>query len=106
MLSDVTSVLKKLKAAIQQTYGPRFQQMILYGSYARGDEEPGSDLDILLVLQDMEDPLEERERLSLLLWQLALEHQIVFSVLPVDADDFKQRKSPLFLNIAREGVAV
>lgn len=104
--SEISAVLNEIKAAIQQMYGPRFEQMILYGSYARGDEEPESDLDILLVLRNVEDPLEAREQLSPLLWKLALEHQMVFSVLPVDADDFEHRKSPLLLNIAREGVSV
>lgn len=99
-------VLKRLKAALRQTYGARLHEMILYGSYARGDAVEGSDLDILLVLDHVRDPLDERERLSMLLWQLSLEQHIVFSVLPVDVEIFRHRKSPLFLNIQREGVAI
>lgn len=105
-LEAVTPVLKNLKAKLQRMYGARLHEMIVYGSYARGEAVPGSDVDILLVLENVHDPLTERERLSMLLWQLSLEQNLVFSVLPVDAESFQQRQSPLFLNIRREGVAI
>lgn len=105
-LETVRPILHELKIALQQIYGARLHEMILYGSYARGDAVAGSDLDILLVLENVQDPLAEREQLSTLLWKLSLEQQMVFSVLPVDAEVFQYRKSPLFLNIKREGVMI
>lgn len=99
-------VLQKLKRTAQEMYGQRFRQMILYGSYARGEAQTGSDVDILLVLKDVSDPLAERDRLSEVLWQLALEHGIVLSVLPVDEQAFETRQTPLFLNVKREGVTI
>ena len=105
-LEIVNSILRELKATLRKNYGARLNQMILYGSYARGDAVKGSDVDILLVLDNVQDPLNEREQLSLLLWQLALDHQLVFSVLPVDTDVFNHYNTPLFLNIRREGVVI
>jgi predicted nucleotidyltransferase len=98
--------LEQLKDKVQEIYGPRFRRMILYGSYARGEAQEGSDVDILLVLKNVSDPLAERERLSDVLWQLALEHTIVLSVLPVDEHAFETRQTPLFLNVKREGVTL
>lgn len=102
----VVPILQRLKATLRQLYGARLHEMILYGSYARGDAGEGSDLDILLVLENVHDPLAEREQLSTLLWQLSLEQHMVFSVLPVDAQVFQYRNSPLFLNIKREGIPI
>jgi predicted nucleotidyltransferase len=102
----VNAVLKKLKTMLEKNYGSRLNQMFLYGSYARGDAVEGSDVDILLVLDNVQDPLNEREQLSSLLWELALEHQMVFSVLPVDTKTLNNRNSPLFLNIRREGIVI
>lgn len=99
-------ILQELKREAQAIYGQRFQQMILYGSFARGEAQKGSDLDILLILKDVSDPLAERERLSELLWRLALEHDVVLSVLPVDAQAFETRQKPLFLNVKREGITI
>lgn len=99
-------LLQELKREIQIVFGPRFRQMILYGSYARGEAQQGSDVDILLVLKDVSDPLAERERLSELLWRLALKYDVVLSVIPVDEHALETRRKPLFLNVKREGVIV
>jgi predicted nucleotidyltransferase len=99
-------ILEELKQEIQMEFGPRFRQMILYGSYARGEAQQGSDMDILLVLKDVSDPLVERERLSELLWRLALKYDIVLSVIPVDEHALETRQKPLFINVKREGVII
>jgi len=80
--------------------------MILYGSYARDEAYEGSDVDVLLILSDVRDPLAERERLSEVIWWLALQHGVVLSVLPVDEEAFETRQKPLFLNARREGIVI
>lgn len=99
-------LLQELKREFQLLYGPRFRQMILYGSYARGDAQQGSDVDILLVLKDVSDPAAERERLSELLFRLALKYDVVVSVIPADEHALETRRKPLFLNVKREGLII
>jgi len=48
----------------------------------------------------------ERERLSEVIWWLALQHGVVLSVLPVDEKVFETRQKPLFLNVRREGIVI
>jgi predicted nucleotidyltransferase len=105
-LDSIKPVLDELKRELVLLYGQRLRQMILYGSYARGDAQEDSDVDVLLILQDVHDPLAEREQLSEMIWQLVLEHGIVISVLPVDAALYANRQKPLFLNVRREGVLI
>jgi len=105
-MKTLETPLEQLKRKAQEIYGPRFRRMILYGSYARGEAREDSDIDVLLVLKNVSDPLTERERLSEVLWQLALEHTLVLSVLPVDEQAFETRQTPLFLNVKREGVTI
>lgn len=99
-------MLQKLKHELQKIYDQRFRQMILYGSYARDEAHEGSDVDVLLILSDVRDPLAERERLSEVIWSLALQHEAVLSVLPVDEEAFETRQKPLFLNVKREGIVI
>ena len=48
--SELQVVLKKVKSAAQQLYGDKLNKIILYGSYARGDNTDESDIDIMIVL--------------------------------------------------------
>ena len=103
---SVKPILQELRREVQDIYGRAFRQMILYGSFARDDAEQGSDVDVLLVLSDIPDPLAELERLSEVIWRLALRYGVVLSVVPVDESEFASRETPLFLNVRREGVLV
>lgn len=104
-LEKLRPVLEEFKRELRGIYGPRFKQLIVYGSYARGEAEEGSDLDLLVVLDRADDPLAERERLSEVIFKLALKYNIVLSVLPIAERDL-ERPKPLLLNVKREGIAV
>lgn len=42
---------------------PAGSRVILFGSYARGEADPGSDVDFLVVEPEVEDPMAEEVRL-------------------------------------------
>jgi predicted nucleotidyltransferase len=99
-------MLAEFKAAAQETFGDRLCRMVLYGSYARGEAQDTSDVDVLLVLREVSDPLAERAKLSDVLCNLGLTYDKVLSVIAVDERDFLIRQSPLLLNVRREGVTL
>ena len=105
-LEGVRPILSELKRELSMIYGFRLKYLLVYGSYARGEAEEGSDLDLMVVLDQAEDPLAERERLSELLFELSLKHDIVLSVLPVGKYALEQERKPLFINARREGVSI
>ncbi len=105
-MDKIKPLLQELKGELSKIYGPRLKQLILYGSYARGDAETGSDLDFMVVLDELEDPLAEREGLSELISKLSLQYSVVLSVLPVAEQALHEGQKPLFLNVKREGVPV
>ncbi|PYU20599.1 MAG: hypothetical protein DMG30_20565 [Acidobacteria bacterium] len=53
MTASITHLLKELKEALQGIYGSRLRGLYLYGSYARGDEVAESDVDVLVVLEQI-----------------------------------------------------
>ena len=55
------TILAKLRSHFEQLYGDRLTQMVLYGSQARGDADPDSDIDVLVVLKGQVNPGEEGE---------------------------------------------
>ena len=71
-LEKIGPILEGFKQELKRIYGPRFKRLIVYGSYARGEAEEGSDLDLLVVLDQVDDLLAERERLSDVILELSL----------------------------------
>jgi predicted nucleotidyltransferase len=45
-------IVKELRDRMTETYRDRLIALILFGSQARGDANPDSDIDILVVLKD------------------------------------------------------
>ncbi|MFW6108185.1 MAG: nucleotidyltransferase domain-containing protein [bacterium] len=78
--------------------------LVLYGSRARGDAAPGSDIDVLVVLRGPVSPCEEIERTSDILAELSLESGETIACVFMDEARFRSRNGPLLRNIRREGV--
>ena len=100
------AVLAELKQKFQAIYGDRLVRMVLFGSHARGDAEPGSDIDVLVVLRGNVDPAEEIERTSEVLADLCLAHNEVVSCVFMGEARFTTRQGPLLRNVRREGIGV
>jgi len=103
---SIRLALKELKQFLAQIYGERLSGIYLYGSYARGDFHPGSDLDILIALKGVVNPSREIDRLSERVSDICLEYDVLIATFPVPEDWLQARKSPLFENVRREGVAL
>jgi predicted nucleotidyltransferase len=106
MERHLDNLLAELRCRLKAVYGERLSQLVLFGSQARGDAEPGSDVDILVVLQGAVDPGEEIARTGAITAPLSLRHDAVISCTFVSAARFASEQSPLFLNARREGVLV
>ena len=50
MNDKLITILAELRRRFEVLYGTRMVKMMLFGSQARGDAEPGSDIDALVVL--------------------------------------------------------
>ena len=103
-LEEVRPILSELKRELSMVYGSRLKYLLVYGLYVRGEAEEGSDLDLMVVRDQAVDQLNERERLSELIFELSLKHNIVLSVLTVGRHALEQERNPLFINARREGV--
>ena len=98
---DVAEVVAELRNGLVELYGPRFRDLLLYGSYARGDQREGSDVDLLVLLNGPVDTGREILRLEAITWPLSLDRGIVLSVMPVSYEAY-QKGETSFLRIARK----
>jgi predicted nucleotidyltransferase len=99
-------IVRDLRRRLEHRYGPRLHRLVLYGSQARGDAETGSDIDVLVVLEGQVDPTLEIARTEFDVADVSLEHDAVITCLFVSRDQFERERSPLLVNVRREGIAV
>jgi len=69
--------LAEVKRALVETIGPEFR-LILFGSRARGDAEPDSDVDLMVILPDEAYTFENRRTIHNVAADIALERDYVF----------------------------
>jgi len=103
-IKDIEEILKKAKLILQKIYGKRLKGIILYGSYARGDAVEGSDIDLIVLLENMKNPLDELEMCSKEIHQLDFVYDMVISIIPFDLKQYNSRKLPIILNARKEGI--
>ncbi len=102
----IKTILDEVKRCLEEIYGDKLKSVILFGSYARGDYTDGSDIDLIILLEDMKAPLAERENYFNEIWQLDLKYDTVISIIPFKEEEYRIRKLPVILNAKKEGIPV
>ena len=100
----IQPILQELQQTLKNFYGDRLSNLILFGSQARHESTPDSDIDILLILKGEISPGDEILRLSALKTDLNLKYDELISIVPVSETDYQHRPTPLLENIRREGI--
>ncbi|MHA1262474.1 MAG: nucleotidyltransferase domain-containing protein [Candidatus Freyarchaeota archaeon] len=110
MRREIPQTMKKLlvevKKRLKEIYGDNLKDVILYGSYARGDFSQGSDIDLIILLGEMEQRMTERKKYFDAIWELELKYDMVISILPFKEEEYKTRRLPIILNAKREGISI
>ena len=107
--SELQIVLREVEKASKQIYGNILDRIILYGSYARGDNTEESDIDIMIVLDcDASEIRKFRGITAEMSSDISIEQEVFLSVLLRDKKHFEDNIEflPFYQNIVREGIAV
>jgi len=99
-------VLQKCRRTLEKHYGPQFGGLVLYGSVARGQASPASDIDLLVLLNQPFDYFAELRRIVELLYPIQLGSDRLISAKPALQDEFERGSLQLYRNAKREGTLV
>ena len=86
---------------------PAVEKAVLYGSRARGDAEPDSDVDVAIVVRDA--TADTRDRIYREVADVELETLVPLSTVVFSADDFHrllEGERRIALDIEHEGIAL
>lgn len=101
--TDIVEQIRKVVHEVAPT-----AKAILFGSEARGDARPDSDIDLLILMDGDKLSLESEEVVTLPLYELELKTAVTINpiVMLKKLWDNRPFKTPFYINIVNEGVVL
>lgn len=109
MLQTMKGMLDQYVTEIKKIYGPYLRKVILYGSYARGDFRPDSDVDIMILVDISDLELKEySQQLSYMTYDFKLDNDLDIKPIAKSEEHFERWmiNYPFYANIHKEGMVL
>ena len=108
-MSDRNRILCEFRNKTKSIMGDSLKQMILYGSYARGDYNSDSDIDIMILTDLTDDEIDYyRRKISELAYDIDFENNFDIMLSPVikniEKFNYWLNALPFYMNVQKEGV--
>ena len=91
------SALDEFLRRVEDKFGHSIESIVLFGSYARGDYDEESDIDVLIVGDVDFDELMD------IVTDILLEYRELISPIVIKPEEFKRRKDTFIKTVLREG---
>ena len=104
---EALAILRRATERYNDLFPGTLRESYLYGSYARGDYTPDSDVDILFSADIRPDEISDyRNGLAKISSDLSLDHDITVSLTLKSAEQFNKYSDsmPFYSNVKREGI--
>jgi uncharacterized protein (UPF0332 family)/predicted nucleotidyltransferase len=92
--ADGHEIARQVCEDLRPLYGDRLRDVVLVGSRARGEAHPESDVDLLVVLDEVESVWDELATMDDALWRHSYDYDVVVTAVPVGEQDLRQFKLP------------
>jgi len=101
---EALRIARELHKELAALYGPRLKGVYLYGSYARGQADEDSDIDVAIVLAGPVDEAAEGRTTRDIIGDLSLRHNCLIAALFLSEDEYRTAPYAIHRSILREGV--
>jgi uncharacterized protein len=107
MLPSVRQIANEFKANLEGLYGNELAELILFGSFARGENREDSDLDFAIVLRNPNTrPFSEIVKTSAIGSRLSVKYGIMISSLPTTLEKKETSMQGIYQEIRKEGIII
>ena len=106
---EVDIMLNEFTVRIQPLFGNRLEKVILFGSYARGDYDSESDVDVMLLVRDDDAEIKRMDRtLVNATGDIDLMYSVLLSPIIVNRDRFYRYVNdlPFYRSVQQEGIVL
>ena len=104
---NTQKAINKFLSKMNHILKNKIEKIILYGSYARGDYNESSDVDIMILTNLTNQEIEECiEKISDTIFEIQIEEDIYISPIIKNIDNYNVRVEfvPFYMNVKKEGV--
>jgi uncharacterized protein len=104
-VTDKILILKDLKKILIQQYPDSIENVILFGSQAKGLADKNSDFDILVLLDKKYSGKDENEILDIC-YEIGLKYDVFIDLHLLSIEELKtiRGKQPIFINAIKSGI--
>ena len=105
---EINKITDEVVSSVLKLMPGKVYKIFLYGSYARGDNTPESDIDIMIIFDSKED-LDSLTQKSIRKYasRIGLEMDVVISLVFSDKVEFlSAQELPFYQNIRKEGISL
>ena len=109
MSQTMLDLLQQYISEVKKIYGNHLNAVILYGSYARGDFNADSDIDIMILSDLSDNDLKAySQELSYKTYDFNLDHDLDIKPIAKNEEHFKKWISayPFYENVNNEGIVL
>ena len=108
-MKSTDTIILEFSQQIKQLFGKKLAKVILYGSYARGDNKENSDIDIMVLTTLTDEEIDKKETaLFDLAFDFQIEYGIDISVIVKNEGHFNHWLGalPFYDNVKKEGIVL
>lgn len=95
----INDLLEVIKTRLQDKFKENIKAIILYGSWVKGTAKKDSDIDLLVVFNN----LSSDARKVIYEIEREISHERSITIVPTTVEEFRDEKNPLFTAVKREG---
>jgi len=105
----IHEIIKKFASDMKQLFGNEYRETIVYGSYARGDYNENSDIDVMILVAIPEDEISKfTNAVSDLAFEYFMEYGVDIAPIVKNEEHFNGWVDdlPYYNNVRNEGVQI
>lgn len=105
-MSEKTQILNELKKNLKNVLGDKIQEVILYGSYIRDEETKDSDMDILIVTENILS-WQEKNLIRDICSDISIDNEVIIDSKIISEEEISKKfwgKHPLISDALKLGI--
>jgi hypothetical protein len=103
---DPEGIAHRVAHDLRRLYRERLKAVWLVGAWARGDAQPETEVELLVVLDGVDDRWEEKQRMDKVMWRHSVRNDTVVTERPVSEHELDSAANPALVRALAQGVQI